>query len=261
MIVATVQSRIESDVVKNGRHIRQMIRRAHGMGARLVHFTEGALSGYAGSEITDWDAFEWAVAKREIREIAALAGKLGIWVVLGSAHRLTPADRPYNSLYVISDSGAIAGRYDKRLCSHTEMESWYAPGSGPVTIEVDGVRFGCALGIEVVFPHLFAEYERLGVDCMLASAYSRDPMHGVMSQAHAATNCVWLSLAVPAQCSRLLPSGSIGPDGGFISRCHTDGSADIVFARLDRSEFEVPLTKARPWRAAARDGAIYRTRN
>jgi hypothetical protein len=28
----------------------------------------------------------------------------------------------------------------------------YTPGSGPVTFEVDGLRFGRALGIEVHFP-------------------------------------------------------------------------------------------------------------
>jgi predicted amidohydrolase len=36
----------------------------------------------------------------------------------------------------------------------------YTPGSGPVTFEVDGLRFGCALGIEVHFPKVLAEYER-----------------------------------------------------------------------------------------------------
>jgi hypothetical protein len=56
----------------------------------------------------------------------------------------------------------------------------------------------------VCFHDLFAEYERLGVDCM----------------------------------------------------------PGIALATLDRNapEFDIPLTKARPWRAIARKGDIYRAR-
>jgi hypothetical protein len=46
----------------------------------------------------------------------------------------------------------------------------YTPGATPITFEVDGVRFGCSLGIEVHLPEIFIEYERLDVDCVLFSS-------------------------------------------------------------------------------------------
>ena len=83
-----------------------------------------------------------------------------------SAH---PPHRPHNSLYVVSDRGELVTRYDERLLSNTKISFMYSPGKIPVTFEVDGVRFGCALGMEAHYPEIFIEYERLDVDCVLFS--------------------------------------------------------------------------------------------
>jgi len=98
---------------------------------------------------------------------ADLAGELGIWTVIGSAHLLTPPRRPHNSMYVVSDQGQLVDRYDKRFCSHAEVTQYYTPGSSPVVFEVDGYRFGMATCFEINFPQLFTEYADLGVDCLL----------------------------------------------------------------------------------------------
>lgn len=45
-----------------------------------------------------------------------MAGMAVLRVVLGSAHRLSGANNPHNSLYVIDDDGALVDRYDKRFC-------------------------------------------------------------------------------------------------------------------------------------------------
>jgi predicted amidohydrolase len=110
------------------------------------------------------------LGKQELAAIARLAGELRLWTVLGSVHPLTPPHRPHNSMYVISDRGELVTRYDERLLSSTKLSFMYTPGSGPVTFEADGLRFGCAMGIEVHFPELFAEYERLDVDGVLFSS-------------------------------------------------------------------------------------------
>lgn len=230
-------------------------------GARLVQFAEGALSGYVKSEITSWQNVDWATIDEELAAIADLARKLGIWAVVGCNSRLSEPAWPQNSLYVVSDSGAITACYNKRFCSNTEVTAWYTPGADPVVFEVDGMRFGCTICIEVCFPQLFAEYESLRVDCVLLSTYSRDPVHGLMARAHAATNCYWVSVVVPAQCSDRLPSMIIGPDGSII----TEGAAgrpDLVMTALDpdRDQFEIALRYARPWRAKARSGEIYKHR-
>ncbi len=259
--LATAQIEVSADVRRNGAAIRGMMARAARAGARLVHFPEGALSGYVKSQIKDWAAVDWGALREELEQTAEAAGKLGIWAVLGANHRLTPPHRPHNSLYIISDQGMLAGRYDKRFCSNTEINDWYTPGAESVVFTIDGFRFGCAVCIEIHFPELFMEYERLGVDGVLLSVYSKDPIFGVTAQAHAAVNNYWLSLSTPTQCSRDLRSGLIAPNGQFAARCRAARSGLIVQA-LDRNapELDIALTKARPWRRTARAGEIYDTR-
>ena len=259
--LATAQIEISADIRKNGRVLRRFMAKAAQQGARLVHFPEGALSGYVKSQIKNWDDVDWSALREELEQTAEAAGKLGIWTVFGANHRLTPPNRPHNSLYIISDAGKLVGRYDKRFCSNTEINDWYAPGSEPMVFSVDGFRFGCALCIEIHFPELFMEYERLGVDCILFSAYAKDTIFGITAQAHAAINNVWLSLSTPTECSGRLASGVMAPDGRFVARCRA-GRSGLVIHELDRAapELEIALNKARPWRRAARAGDIYAAR-
>jgi len=256
--LAIAQSAVSADVQENGRHIRSLMDQAASVGARLVHFPEAALSGYVKSQIKAWEHVNWAAVEDEIAETARHAGRLGIWAVVGCNHRLAAPKRPQNSLYVISDQGVIAARYSKRFCSHSEVTSWYTPGDDPVVFNVDGIRFGCAICIEVCFPELFAEYERLGVQCVLLSSASDDPIHGLMARAHAATNCYWLSLSTTSACSVGLQSMQAGPDGIDIA-VGSPGTAELVVGDLDLNSprYEIALRRARPWRARARSGEIY----
>jgi predicted amidohydrolase len=232
---------------------------AKAAGCRLVHLPEGALSGYVKSQIKDWGAVDWKALREEQDAVADHSARLGLWTVVGCNHRLTSPNRPHNSLYVISDKGMPVGRYDKRLCSNTELTDWYVPGVEPAVFDVDGVRFGMALRIEVQFPELFIEYARLGVDCMLLSAYSNDPMYGILAQAHAAANNFWLSLSIPALEGDRLTAGLIGPDGRFLARA---GASGLAYGEVDKADprFDIAINKARPWRALARSGDIYAER-
>jgi len=258
--IATTQPTGSADPHANGRMARELMRQAAAAQARLIHLPEGFLSGYAKAQITDWDDVDWAAVRDELAQVAELAAELGMWVVLGSAHPLTPPHRPHNSLYVISDRGQVVDRYDKRFCSSTEITHFYSPGFQPVVFDVDGYRFGCAICVEVNFPQLFAEYDRLGVDCLLLSAWPVDSVFFLKAQAHAAINNYWLSLSVPGQCADLMRSAIIGPDGSHL--VSVDAAADLAVATLDRDapEFHVALDLARPWRARADEGEIYRSR-
>ena len=215
MRIAVGQTRVTSDARANGRAIRDQMRQAAQAGARLIHFTEGAISGYPSGEgkkaLAGWDV-DWRSLREELEATVRLAGELRIWVVVGANHPLTPPHRPHNSLYVISDTGELHGRYDKRPLSFTEVTDWYSPGSEPFVFEVNGFRFGCALCIEIQFPELFVDYASRGVDAVLLSTFSEDPMFAIQAQGHAACGAFWLSLSVPSQYSHAAPSGVIGPD-------------------------------------------------
>jgi hypothetical protein len=133
--------------------------------------------------------------------------------VFGSIHRLSGANRPHNSQYVVSDRGELVGRYDKRYLSHTEVSYMYAPGVAPLVFEVDGFRFGCVLCIEVNFPELFAEYESLDVDCVLASVMVDDLSRSVVAEAYGTLYNYWVSYSVRPSSARRLQLALSHPAG------------------------------------------------
>ena len=262
MRIAVAQTNVTFDARVNGASIRAQMRQAAQAGARLIHFTEGAMSGYPSGEgkqaLAGW-AVDWSALREELEATASLAAELRLWTVVGANHPLTPPHRPHNSMYVISDAGKVHGRYDKRLLSFAEVTDWYSPGGQPLVFEIDSFRFGCALCIEIQFPELFVEYANLGVDAVLLSTFSRDPMFAIQAQGHAACGAFWLSLSVPAQCSDAAPSGVIGPDGRWLVKAPSDGTEAIALIDLERNTelHRVALTYSRPWRTRARSGELH----
>lgn len=263
MKIAAAQSIVTKDITENGRTIRSLIEQAATEGARLVNFCEGALSGYAKAQITspqDWQNVDGGSHSAEIEAIAETCKRHNIFAVVGSAHPLPSPHAPYNSQYIFSDRGELIARYDKRYLSNTELSGWFTPGTKPITFEVDDYRFGCLTCIEVQFPELFMEYERLNVDAILFSSYGIRSFFQIALRAHAGFNCMWISGATPAQTAPEGPVGIIGPDGKVISHCLAEPRNQLAFASLDRNDaaYDEALNKARPWRRAARQGEIYR---
>ncbi|MFE7834735.1 carbon-nitrogen hydrolase family protein [Streptomyces sp. NPDC057474] len=202
------------------------------------------------------DRVPWNILRQEGEKIAALAGELGLWAAFGSIHPLTAPNRPHNSLYVVSDTGQLVTRYDKRLLSHTEATYMYTPGTAPTVFEIDGIRFGVALCIEAHFPELFAEYELLDINCLLLSVMVDDPMRAVIAQAYAALYGYWIGYAIPAQYSATVPSGIVAPGGRWLARCPDDNRpalavTDIELDATDQ-DIHVALRYARPWRRKTR---------
>jgi predicted amidohydrolase len=251
----------------SGAEIRALMGEAAAAGARLVCFPEGATC-FPGKRImatdperqgpADWSRAAWDVLAGELAAIAALAGELRLWTVLGSVHRLTPPNRPHNSLYVLDDRGRVATRYDDRMLSHTKATRLYAPGTAARTVTVDGLRFGLTIGLEVHFPELFAEYERLDVDAVLFATTGGLPGDGgvfaASLRAHAAVNGYWAGFAVPAGYSGTAPAGIVSPAGNWVATAPADGRPALVVADLaagDDSD-EVARTLARPWRRRVR---------
>jgi predicted amidohydrolase len=146
------------------------------------------------------------------------------------------------------------------VSKNTEITHFYSPGFEPVVFDVDGYRFGCAICIEVNFPSLFVEYDNLGVDCLLLSAWPVDSIFFLKARSQAAIHNYWLSLSVPAQSAELMPSAIIGPDGSQMATIRA--SKELAIATLDRDapEFHIAVNLARPWRAEANQGDIYRNR-
>ena len=77
--------------------IRRLMELARAQGAHIIHFPEAAMSGYTKSQIKSWDDVDWSALETELKQTARLAASLGLWAVIGSAHRLTAPHRPHNS--------------------------------------------------------------------------------------------------------------------------------------------------------------------
>lgn len=257
--IATAQPIVHKSVRENGLEIRTLITEGHKQGASIIHFCEGALSGYAKQQLTHYKDLDFISIKKEMAQIQALCKKLGVWAVIGGAHQLANDTKPHNSLYIISDKGKIANRYDKRKCSHNELKDWYTPGFDACTFEVSGYKFSCAICIEIQFPEIFIQAEKEDVDCMLFSTYSKEPMFGIQAQGYAATNNYWISMSVPQNVSALKGSQFIGPNGVIVAECTNNESA-IIVSEINKEDdrWHVPLKLAKPWRRLAREGTIYR---
>ncbi|MEU4244221.1 carbon-nitrogen hydrolase family protein [Actinoplanes sp. NPDC026619] len=257
--IAVAQTPITTDPRKNGAAVRAAMHTAADRGARLVHFSEGALGGYAGADkahFTGWH-IDWQPAETELHQTMQLAEQLRLWVVVGGNHRLEHA-RPHNSLYVVSDHGELADRYDKRYLSHSEITGLYTPGFTSCTFTVDGYTFGCLLCVEIQFGELWIEQRDLGVDCVLFSTYSDDPIFETIARGYAAANSYWVSVAVPAPCSTATPSAVIGPHGQYLAQAPL-GEPAVICVDLNRSDpaLDIALNHARPWRRTAATGGLY----
>jgi predicted amidohydrolase len=247
----------------SGAEVRRLMRQAADAGARLVHFTEGAIcfpSKHVMSELgpdevgpSDWSKADWAVLQDELDQITALSRELGIWTVIPSVHQLPEPTRPHNSMYVVSDQGKVVARYDERTLSTTKITWMYTPGKEPVTFEVDGFRFGLALGLDVLFPELFTEYDRLDVDGVLVSYCSHIPQNehiAVQARGTAVNNTYWISLAAAANPDGGLESSVIDPRGSLMAEGPADGKPGIAVTDLHHAEV---TTIGREFRSRTRE--------
>lgn len=233
--IAACQFAVSESVVQNARVIRQFLQKAKKARADVVHFSECALSGYAGADFPFLDDYDWALLREETERIMALAGALGLWVVLGSAHPLTPPNKPHNCLYLISPAGKIVTRYDKRFGTSGDLDH-YTPGDRFATFELNGIKCSLLICFDLRFPELYRELYTLGVQCVFQSFYNarqRGPsvhtqiMRQTM-QCHAATNRFWVSMTNSSGFYSPYPSCFIQPDGVIAAQLRLNRSGLMV---------------------------------
>lgn len=222
----------------SGDRVRSTMSEAAAAGARLVQFPESTLT-YPSKKLisrsapvideSDWTRVDWPALRLELQAIGQAARELALWTVVGAPHRLSDGARPHNSLYVFSDDGSLVTRYDKRRLSMTEITYMYAPGTEPVSFEVDGFRFGMALCLETLFADLFTDYADAGADAVLISSAGG----GVFDQlafAHAVMNGLTVTLSIPPSEDDPSTSGICGPQGWLAQS--PDGSTGLVVADI-----------------------------
>jgi predicted amidohydrolase len=260
LLLATCQFPVTADVSANAEWVRRQMRLAAVQDADLVHFSECALSGYAGVEHESLETFDWESLRAEMAAILELADELDQWVVLGSMHQLSGENKPHNSLYVINPEGQIVDRYDKRFCTGGDLKH-FSPGDHFVEFDVNGVRCGLLICYDIRFPELYREYCRRGVRLMLHSFHNARMKPGAVlpiimpatGQARAATNGMFISMnnsCVPESWPSLL----ISPDGRIVQRL-AEHSAGVMVHEIDATRRYYDASA--PYRDRALGGVLH----
>ncbi|MGO8813303.1 MAG: carbon-nitrogen hydrolase family protein [Terriglobia bacterium] len=169
--VATCQFPVGGIPAENARYIRDFMRAAAGQGAHLLHTSEGSLSGYAGSDFSTFEKYNWDALRKEVADLRTQAASLKLWLVLGSAHFLDENTKPTNCLYLIDPEGKIVDRYDKCFCTEGDQK-YYSAGNRLVTQDIRGVKLGLAICYDVCWPQLYIAYRKMGVTVMIHSMYN-----------------------------------------------------------------------------------------
>jgi deaminated glutathione amidase len=289
VIVATCQFPTSGDVPANLGHITKQLRVAKQRGADVAHFPEGALSGYVASDLASFERYDWDALRQAAGHVLELAARLRIWVVVGSAHRLSDGNKPHNSLYVIDDGGRVVDRYDKRFCAgdpdgHTEELAHYSPGDHGSVWEIKGVRCGALICYEYRFPELHREYARDGVELLFHSfnaahataervsaigagigtdlkslnpaptfTYPGITMPAAMTAA-AASSHLWISCPNSSAPESLWPSFFVRADGITVGRLRRN-RAGILISAVDTDE--ALYTTRSQWRERALAGVLH----
>ncbi|HWB00949.1 MAG TPA: carbon-nitrogen hydrolase family protein, partial [Pirellulales bacterium] len=251
--VATCQFSVEADVARNLAEILRLIADAAASGARVAHFPETALSGYAGFEVADVRQLDWSALHEATSKVCQAARDANLWVLLGSTHRLTDQHLPHNSVYVIDDHGQIVDRHDKRFCTGmadpepTLDHLSYTPGDHSTVFEIDGYRCGIGICYEYRFPEIYRDLKRQGVEVLFQSFHNarrdyrtyhyrnlwRELVPAVMV-AHASTNFFWTSAVNSATKYSLWGSFFVRPDGRVVAKLPAH-KAEALISDVDAS--------------------------
>jgi predicted amidohydrolase len=289
LTVATCQFPVSADVSANLGNILDQMHRAKTADARVAHFCEGALSGYAGVDFASFEGFQWDALADATDQVAELAAELGIWVILGSAHRLSGRHRPHNSLFVIDDQGRLIDRYDKRFCSGdaagtTGDLAHYTPGNHASVWRIDGVTCGALICYDFRFPELYREYKKNDVQIVFHSfhagaldvsrlraiagaigeefadlnpastlTYPAITMPASMTAA-AAANHVWISCPNSSAPESAWPSFFVRADGITTGRLERNVEG-VLISTIDTNQDLYDSTA--PWRDNALSGTLH----
>ena len=169
--VATCQFPVTGKIKENAQFVKKFIEEAALNNADIVHFSEAALSGYPPGDIPSFDNYDWETLRQETYEIMAMAKKLNIWVILGSAHYLSENDKPMNCLYIISNEGEIMDRYDKSMLTGGDA-NYYSAGNHIEVIELKGYKLGFLICYDSCYPEMYNLYRHQGVQLMFHSFYN-----------------------------------------------------------------------------------------
>ncbi|MFK8912751.1 carbon-nitrogen hydrolase family protein, partial [Streptomyces sp. YS-3] len=141
---------VPGDIPTNASTVARLVREAGEGGARVVVFAEKFLSGYE-PELVRAEPERCAVSgggDPRLGVVVDACRESGVVAVVGAA--VYDGGELYVSALVLDGSGVLA-RYDKQTLFKSER-AVYRPGSGGLTLDVDGWRLGLGVCYDSGFP-------------------------------------------------------------------------------------------------------------
>ena len=270
--VATCQFPVEAGIRDNETFVLDQIEEAARNGADVVHFSECALSGYAGVDIPSCADIDWDILRAATGNIQSKAKDHQLWVLLGSTHQLSGKNKPHNSVYVINPKGKIVDRYDKRFCTgrggrRPTMDLYhYSPGDHFTTFTVKRIKCAILICYDYRFPELYRELKKLGVEVIFQSFHNarttvvEDQEYNIWKtivpstmSCRAAENHFWISANNSTARPSRWGSFSVRPDGAIVGQAKVHRPQVLMTEmNMDPSFFDAPG----PWRESAMNGKL-----
>lgn len=271
LTVACLQTRPMPDFAAARAEALALAERAVAAGARFLLLPE-----YCGGLVAEGAALRPpAAAEAEhpvVQALAGLAGRHGVWVLIGSVAVPGPGGRILNRSLLLDAAGRIAARYDKihlfdvRLSErevHAESAT-VAPGGAAVLAATPWGPLGLSICYDLRFPQLYRALAQAGAE-MLAVPAAFTATTGVahwhvLNRARAIENgafvlapCAWGP--VPGGGGAYGHSLIVGPWGEVLADAGEGqglAMAEIELAAPGEARRRIPaLDHDRPWRLAA----------
>ena len=265
--VATCQFSVSSDIDANAACVMRQMRIARRGGADIAHFSECALSGYLGIELSSERLLDYDRLTLRTEKIVALAQELKLWVVLGSTHRISAHLKPHNALYVIGPrreaarrgrprraraQWGVLDRYDKMFCTgkwgrrcNGDLKH-YSAGDHFVMFALKDIKIGLLICHDYRYPELYRRYKRMGAELILHSFHNagsaKPPPNTSLigeivratMQTRAASNYLWVSANNSSRKFSSWPSFVVRPDGKIVARARPHTNRVLI------TEIDVP---------------------
>lgn len=199
----------------------------------------------------------WAAAEPldgpRVGQLAAIARRLGVWLVPGSLCELGAGGKLFNTAVVFSPDGRLVASY-RKLFPWRPSEP-YAPGDAFGLFDIEGVgRFGLCICFDSWFPEVSRNLAWLGAETILNVVKTTTPDRAqemVIARANAITQQVnFLTVNAASPCG-FGQSALFGPQGEVIAALDGRGPG-VLEAVVDNDEVhrvrrEGTAGVTRPW--------------
>jgi len=254
LIIATCQFPVSADISKNKTYIKKLLYQSKEKGAKIVHFSESSLSGYAGIDFETLEHFDETHLQKSLEEICRHCANLNIWSIVGS-HKYGQNKKPYNCLLVINGKGDIIDRYDKRLLTGAagELEHYfYRPGKKFIQFKINKIVCGLLICHEWRYPELYREHKKNGTEILFQSWYDGNlsikdynnegkELGSLITgtvRGNAANNSLWISASNTSKRESSFASFLVRPDGKIVHQLKRNITGVLISAINIKEQFE-----------------------